>query len=156
MGATFQHTFSSSLCLYKRFVDDVLVVLSERVKTEQLLLALNTFCTDIICTNDGSESDTCVVFLDLDINIQGCSLVYSTHRKELATYNYTPYDSNHSVHTLLGIVATEAIRILRTNSHEDTFRFQRDIFVGKLKLRGFDLVQVRRIWRSTHGSQNTS
>ena len=62
MDATFQHTFSSSLCLYKRFVDDVLVVLSERIKTDKLLEVLNSFSSDIVYTNDGTESDTCVVF----------------------------------------------------------------------------------------------
>ena len=145
MDAAFKHTFSCSLSLYKRFVDDVLVVLTSRFNTDQLLDALNSFDGSIICTNDGSEGDKAVTFLDLELDITSDTLSYSTHRKPMATYNYTPYDSNHSQSTLLGIVATEAIRLLRTNCSRASFEFQRDFFMGKLKLRGFNLDEVRRL-----------
>ena len=145
MDAAFKHTFSCSLSLYKRFVDDVLVVLTSRFNTDQLSDALNSFDGSIICTNDGSEGDKAVTFLDLELNITSDTLSYSTHRKPMATYNYTPYDSNHSQSTLLGIVATEAIRLLRTNCSRASFEFQRDFFMGKLKLRGFNLDEVRRL-----------
>ena len=98
-----------------------------------------------MCTNDGTEGNKAVTFLDLDICILGNKLAFSTHRKPLASYAYTPFDSNHSSATLLGIVATEAVRLLRTNNSQHTFDKQRCFFIGKLKLRGFDIKQVRRI-----------
>ena len=82
--------------------------------------------------------------MDLEINITD-GLDYSTHRKELAQYAYTPYDSCHSASTLNGIVCTELVRLLRTNLHENTFNHQVNFFFGKLLLRGYDIVKCRQL-----------
>ena len=128
LDRTFAHTFSVSVRLYKRFVDDILVVLDRGVETADLLDCLNSFHPNIVCTNDGTEGNKAVTFLDLDICILGNKLAFSTHRKPLASYAYTPFDSNHSSATLLGIVATEAVRLLRTNNSQHTFDKQRCFF----------------------------
>ena len=145
MDQTFKHTFSVQLHLYKRFVDDVLVVMGENCNTQDMLNSLNAFDDLIVCTNDGTESGTKVTFLDLDIDFSMGALSYSTHRKPLATYGYTPADSCHSKQTLMGIVSTEAIRLLRTNSSMSSFTYHCAFFASKLKLRGYDLLEVRRI-----------
>ena len=86
--------------IQERFVDDILVVVDIEVDTDSMLVALNSFSNSIICTNDGAAGGKRVVFLDLNINISENLLDYSTHRKPLATYGYTPYDSNHAASTL--------------------------------------------------------
>ena len=145
-GQVFPAHVPSFVPLYKRFVDDVLVITRSKVHTPDMLQALNSFDPLINCTQDGLEADDRVSFLDLDIDYSGGKLVYSTFRKPLATYNYTPADSCHPGATLLGIVATESVRLLRTNSTCEKFNFQRNFFASKLKLRGYNLKDVRKIF----------
>ena len=75
MDRSFQHTFQVSLLLYKRFVDDVLVITRPKVHTPDMLQSLNSFDPLINCTQDGLEADDRVSFLDLDIDYSGGKLV---------------------------------------------------------------------------------
>ena len=63
----------------------------------------------------------------------------------MASYSYTPYDSCHAYSTLLGIVATETVRLLRTNLLQADFDAQIAFFIGKLKLRGYDVKMIRTV-----------
>ena len=124
MDSAFRYTFRYSCQFLKRFIDDVLVVIDTSISTHSMLEELNSFSEDINRTNHETDSNTQVTFLDLNIDISSNELHFSPHRKKLATYGYTPYDSCHSRSTLHGIVATECVRLLRTNSHETSFTTQ--------------------------------
>ena len=76
------------------------------------------------------------------MKITNGQLVYTTHRKPLCAYAYTPFDSNHALQTRLGIIATELVRLLRTNSSESAFNAQTAFFKSKLKSRGYDINHV--------------
>ena len=141
----YAYTFAATMVLYRRFVGDILIMMNDSSSTHSMLEVLNSFHPNIVVTNDGEEDDKHVTFLDLDISIADDCLTYSTHRKALASYSYTPFDSNHASSTLLGIVATETVRLLRTNCCKTSFEAQCCFFSGKLKLRGFDITVVRRI-----------
>ena len=143
LDKAFTYAFGASVLVYRRFVDDILVLLDSRIDTSDLLAVLNAFHANIAVTNE-DEDDKSVTFLDLCISIFG-SLSYSTHRKALAAYAYTPFDSCHAYSTLLGIVATEAVRLLRTNLYQVDYEAQLCFFMGKLKLRGYDIVMVRKV-----------
>ena len=109
-------------------------------------MALRAVCWPCVlrknCIRRHRKLKNCII-LDLNIDISENRCEYTTHRKELATYNYTPFDSNTSAVTLLGIIATEALRLLRTNSTERAFNYQVDFFVGKLQL---NLFKVHATW----------
>ena len=141
----FQAAFNRHLFCYKRFVDDIIVVHDDGVNIDEMLEKLNAFDVRICVTHEENENVFDTHFLDLQINIASGNLVVSTYRKPRCSYNYTPADSNHAPKTLLGIVATEAVRLLRTNTSENTYRFQRLFFLGRLRDRGFDVMQCARI-----------
>jgi hypothetical protein len=154
LDKAFTYTFHASMLVYKRFVDDILVLLDKRILMAEMLAVLNGFHANIAVTNE-DEDDKSVAFLDLDISIFGGTLDYSTHRKELAAYAYTPFDSCHAHSTLLGIVATETVRLLRTNLLQRNFNAQIWFFISKLKMRGYDVTLVRNIikryaWADKH------
>ena len=69
-------------------------------------------------THDDAEPGNKTTFLDLSLCISG-GLTFSTYRKPLATYCYTPWDSCHAPQVKLSIVSCEAVRMLRTNSKEE-------------------------------------
>ena len=140
-------SFSRDIRLYKRYIDDLLIIASE-VALGVLMQFLNQFDDHIKIThdtNDASNARSCS-FLDLFIRIEnGNSITYSTYRKPQCTYSYLPETSCHSRATKHGIIHTECIRMLRTNCAEDSFREQVNFFVGKLRDRGYDPIDIRRI-----------
>ena len=86
-----------------------------------------------------------ISFLDLLLHIVEGELVYSTYRKPLNTYNYTPANSNHPNAVFDGIVMKELCRLHRTNSTHDSFLGQLQFFQARLKDRGYNLPRVRHI-----------
>ena len=130
---------------YKRFVDDVLIHV-DRSQSELLLALFNSFDDCIIVTCDDEPGATNVHFLDLDLDIAHNALSYKTYRKPQCSYSYTPFNSNHSRSTLIGIVHTELHRIYRTCSTEQAFVHQCQFFIGKLKLRGYPVEITKNIF----------
>ena len=60
-------------------------------------------------------------------------------------YDYVPGNSSHPAHTKQALVKTELVRLLKTNSFEAAFEYNRDFFIGKLKRRGHEVLKARRI-----------
>ena len=106
---------------------------------------LNNF--GIVVTHDDFENQLDTHFLDLRliVNDNTNSIGISTYRKPTCSYNYVPFSSCHSMTVKMGIVATECVRMLVTNCDAASFETQIHFFMGKLKLRGYDLRAVRRI-----------
>lgn len=57
-------TLRQNVSLYKRYIDDILVVY-DTVSVDSLLRVLSSFGQGIVCTHDESEMQMCVSFLDL-------------------------------------------------------------------------------------------
>ena len=63
--------------------------------------------------------------------------------------------------TKLGIVRSEAIRLIRTNDNVENFRRELDFFISKLKLRGYPVQRCRQVlkefsWTSEWGPKLNS
>ena len=91
-----QASLRSSLWLYKRFVDDVLVVHTQHVTAADILQGFNEWNVAITVTHDSSEKPEQTTFLDLKLVVRDMQIVYETHRKPLNTYMYLPSNSCHS------------------------------------------------------------
>ena len=70
---------------------------------------------------------------------------YRTYRKPPNTYNNVPFDSCHSRATKLGIIATEFVRLLRTNRHENDFEVAQLFSTGRFIERGYPHSELRRL-----------
>jgi len=84
-----------------------------------------------------------VHFLDLGISKRE-HIVYETYRKPQCLYMYTPWDSCHSFSVKAGIVATEVIRLLRTNLYESSFKKHIQILISKFRNRGYPMEVVKK------------
>jgi len=129
-------TLHVDLLLWKRFIDDVLVVCMHTSR-RQLLSLLNSWCPGIIVTNDEGDNNLVTNFLDLRISIAGSQFVYETFRIPLNAYAYLPFSSNHSYKTKSGIVSTEAFRLLVTNRYQNSYDAQVRFCTRKLCDRGY-------------------
>ena len=106
---------------------------------------MNSFHPSIVCTHDVSDGGKSASFLDLALNLDGNHLHYSTYRKPINVYNYTPYDSCHARNIFRAIIATELFRLLRTNNSEASFDYQVAFFFGKLVNKGYAVHEMRRL-----------
>ena len=104
-------------------------------------------------------------FLDVAYELSNTGVHYHTYRKPQNCYLYTPYNSNHSTATLLGIVSTECVRLLRSSQTAAAYEAQRTFFKTKLLGRGFPLDAITDIFseypfdskqKFVHGKSNDS
>ena len=139
-------SFRSDIDLYKRYIDDVLIVGRFSCLTT-LLVAFNWFDSRIRITHDAGESrdGNYTSFLDISINLRNDTIEYATSRKPMCMYAYLSSSSCHSRATKLGIVHTEIIRLMRTNMFEADFNREKSFFLCKLNDRGYDFKSVREI-----------
>ena len=106
---------------------------------EALSDVLNTFDESLTVTIDGDETLSRAHFLDLDLQVVGNHVEYSTYRKPLCLYMYTPFNSCHPKHIFSGIIATELFRLLTTNSKQKQYEHHKSILFQKLRLRGYSV-----------------
>lgn len=135
---------SSSLWLYKRFIDDVLVI-GQGSSLSKLLGLFNQWCPGVKITND-DEAGKFTSFLDLLFVNNDGHFNYSTFRKPMNKYAYLPYSSNHALGTKLGIVSTECVRLLITNETDVQYARQQEFFLARLVDRGYPEYQVRKVF----------
>ena len=129
--------------LYKRFVDDAIIVYCG-VELDYIMCLFNSFDSSIIVTHDNSEKDDKTTFLDLSIT-GGTEFSWQTHRKAANTYAYLPFDSCHPQATKLGIVHTEHIRLMVTCKHQCDYEAQVSFFLSKLHDRGYPFALTRAV-----------
>ena len=124
--------------LYKRYIDDILLVTHTPV-LDAVMLVLNSFDPRIKVTHDDSESVSGTSSLDIYISISSKStLSYSTYRKPLCMCDYLPFASCHDRNSKTGIFKGGLIRLLRTNLHEDDFFREACFTFQKLIDRGYE------------------
>eukprot|EP00929_Paragymnodinium_shiwhaense_P092508 TRINITY_DN52439_c0_g1_i1.p1 TRINITY_DN52439_c0_g1~~TRINITY_DN52439_c0_g1_i1.p1 ORF type:complete len:317 (+),score=-6.93 TRINITY_DN52439_c0_g1_i1:50-952(+) len=122
---------------YQRYIDDILVAHKSALSTEAMLRCLNRWDTDIVVTHESEEDNRFTHFLDLNICIRTDTLKLPTYRKPLCAYSFTSFSSDHPSHVFKGVVATELVRLLRTNTFEHDFTAQQFLFFAKLRDRGY-------------------
>ena len=140
-------SLGSDIKLLRRYLDDMLII-AVNTSVDTLLRILNSFDEDLLITFDvkshgieGKSSFVLALFMDIRSNY----VYYRTYRKPLNTYNYVPFDSCHSRATKLGIIATEFVRLLRTNRHESDFEVAQLFSTGRFIERGYPHSELRRL-----------
>ena len=91
MDEFMQQSLRGQIYAYKRFIDDILIVHSDQVEVAVSVQLLNEFELGIKVTHE-VEHPLHVSFLDISIDIRDNRLKYTTYRKPMNTYAYTPAD----------------------------------------------------------------
>lgn len=140
---------SGHVLLYRRFVDDLFVVL-RGMSPNEFAAAFNTLHPNIHVTGAGG---TAVDFLDLHV-FQGPRWAkhrrfdLRTHQKRLNAYLYLPFASYHSVASKKGFIKGELQRYVRTCSSVTDFSMVRNLFFQRLRSRGYPASLLRRCFAS--------
>ena len=138
-----QMIFRDNLLLYRRFVDDVLII-ARNFDLERFMFEANAWNSSICITHDDTEQGHTTNFLDLTLEIKDSYVKYSTYRKPMNTYQYTPFNSSCAKHVKQGILESEFRRMLRTNLFQSDYDRQVLFFSEKLRDRAFPAELVSR------------
>lgn len=136
--------FSSSVLFYRRYLDDIFAILSDR--PQQFIDALSRRHPSIKLETTMSSSS--VNFLDLHIFkgprfAQTGILDTSVHQKQLNSYLYLPYSSFHPPHSKGGLIVTELMRYVRNCSSFSDYIDIKHTFYFRLRARGYPINFLR-------------
>ena len=127
--------------VWKRFIDDIFSIWNiNKAQVTQFIEQANSHHPTIKFTAEISDTDT--TFLDTSIYkgerfANESILDIKTHFKATETFQYTHFSSCHPPGVKKGFIKGEALRLLRTNSSETTFKTAVSNFKTHLKERGF-------------------
>ena len=126
---------------WKRFIDDIFSLWDSDKKEINLFIEqANKFHPTIKFTAEISENETS--FLDTIIfkgeRFRNESILdIRTHYKPTETFQCTHFTSSHPLGVKRGFIKGEALRLLRTNSSETTFKESISKFKSRLIARGY-------------------
>lgn len=133
-------TFKSSIYLYKRFIDDILMVIASTCNIDEIQNSLYIELLDIKLKWT-QPSDT-VIFLDLELHKvvlsrDLCQFSFNTYQKPRNAYLYIPFISDHPRANLRAFIKAELIRYNRTNTDLEDILNIRKLFWLRLRCRGY-------------------
>jgi hypothetical protein len=133
--------YKDSIILYRRLLDDILVILKQGPQAETFITALCNMNAKSIRL-DVTRSETAVNFLDLRIYkgvrfYQKGILDLSVHEKLLNAHLYIPFSSCHTPAMKGGFIITELMRYVRNSSDLQSFQKIRLDFYDRLRQRGY-------------------
>ena len=161
--------FSPFIKLYKRFIDDLLIIWTgtpERLC--ELRKALEEADVNISLDWSGYSSKedavdpmivdavdhTQVNYLDLDMSLKadivtgnGFKIIFSPFRKPGNAYAYIPFNSFHARHTFRGWILAELLRLLTHSSSPETWREEGLNFYYLLCSRGYPRQFLRAVFK---------
>ena len=131
---------SGNLKLYRRYIDDVLLIIQSQ--NDKIILELQAELNNIhpkIRLTWTNQSQTCN-FLDLTLWITPKNHIQSNvFQKPLNIYAYLPYHSYHTESQKKGFIKAEALRYARTCSRKQDFNNIMELFKVRLQRRGYPL-----------------
>ena len=131
---------------YSRYIDDGIAVAQKRSSKRDVSKTLNSWHDMIVVPDKDIDLSENVHFLDLRLQLNDARQVYcETFRKDLGIYDYIPPESSHAPGVFRGIVMGELVRLLTTNSNEQSYAKQVLFFMTNLRSRGYDMRLVSRI-----------
>jgi len=138
--------FPQGGCLYyRRFVDDGGFILRADL-AHRLPEHLNSWHSnirfDITAQGDAAPYLDLSLYLEYDPVTNTKQLRFSTYRKPMNKYCYLPRSSCVPPHIFDGIVATETMRMLKTNDNPLDFLRNLNFFFDRLVDRGYDRQEV--------------
>ena len=132
--------------LWKRYIDDVFSLWdTNREEINNFIEHANNYQPTIKFTADISDKE--IVFLDTCIykgaRFEKESILDTrTYFKPTETFQYTHFKSCHPPGVKKGFVKGEGLRLLRTNSSEETFVENIRIFKLRLRARGYPNILI--------------
>ena len=132
---------STKPLLWKRYIDDVFSLWdTNREEINNFIEHANNYHPTIKFTADISDKE--IIFLDTCIykgaRFEKESILDTrTHFKPTETFQYTHFKSCHPPGVKKGFVKGEGLRLLRTNSSEETFVENIRLFKLRLRARGY-------------------
>ena len=139
----FQHlpTQGHGIKLYRRFVDDLLLIMNRHLasRVKQLVdnYLPNVIIDDMRCGTDS------VSYLDLSLGIDGRKLTWQLYNKPLAKYLYVPANSAHPRRIFQGIVEGLVHRCLRKCKHQRDALKYISLYVRRCQDRGYNPELIR-------------
>lgn len=136
----FLNTQKHQPILLRRYIDDIFMIWSNEHNLTEFMNNLNTFHPNLKFTNH--QSNTSTDFLDLTIykgyrfsnnNI----LDIKTFQKPQNLYQYLHYNSHHVKSIHKGLIIGECIRYIRSNTCEEQYHIQIQLFKNRLLKRGY-------------------
>ena len=130
----FENTFAHSFVLYKRYIDDVFVIV-EAATRKEALEKLSVIKADGL-TLTWSVDEKTINFLDLQVTQEaGKYFSFMPYRKPLNSYERLPWTSYHPVHVKRAAFCGEISRMARLCSNYDKFynevSYVRDIYLKR-------------------------
>ena len=145
----YKYKKSNLLILYKRFIDDILIIVQTYNNTHlsNLQNNLNSLHPKIKLTWTDKVSH--VNFLDLTIWNSHKNHIYTTvYQKPLNMYSYLPYHSYHTPSQKTGFIKGEALRYSRICSRKVDFSNMIQLFTIRLQRRGYPLKIIQNALKS--------
>jgi hypothetical protein len=136
-----KHKDSGTLLLYKRFIDDVLIITKDS-NIAELQGELNSLNPSIKLTWTPPAKHC--NFLDIIVTFKNNKLCTSVYQKQLNTYAYLPFHSYHTTSQKKGFIKGEAIRYARICTSEADFKLMIRLFTLRLQRRGYPLTFINR------------
>jgi hypothetical protein len=131
--AHFENSFAKEFLLYKRYIDDVFVLV-KAVSKKAALEQLSKVKADGLTLTWSVEEKTCN-FLDLSITLEAGYLSFKPYRKPLNSYERLPFTSAHPVHVKRAAFLGEVSRVARLCSKYSTYYNEiahvRDIYLKR-------------------------
>lgn len=132
--------YSQNILLYKRFIDDIfLIILNNPTTIQNLQNDLNNLRPFIKLT--WTPSSLKQDFLDITIinDLKNSKFQTNIFQKPLNKYSYIPFKSYHTINMKSGFIKGEAIRYVRLCSRNRDFNRMIALFTIRLQRRGYPL-----------------
>ena len=133
-------TATNFVLLYKRFLDDIFVVIDSHNKNliSEFQNELNSLHPKIKLL--WTPKSTRCNFLDINIWITPKNYIHTNvYQKPLNMYSYLPFKSFHTPSQKTGFIKAEALRYSRICSRKSDFRKMIHLFTIRLQRRGYPL-----------------
>jgi hypothetical protein len=129
----FENTFAERFPLYKRYIDDVFVII-EAPTRKDALAQLDVIQADNL-TLTWSLDEKTINFLDLSITQEAGYLSFKPYRKPMNSYERLPFTSYHPLHVKRAAFCGEVSRMARLCSNKNVYynevTYVRDIYLKR-------------------------
>jgi hypothetical protein len=136
--------YSNSILLYKRFIDDVILIIkNDTTQIQKFKTDMNNIHPNIklIWTPISLKVDFLDITIMLDLNTS--KIRTHTFQKPLNKYSYLPFKSYHTLSMKTGFIKGEAIRYARTCSRKKDYNKMINLFTIRLQRRGYPLPLIK-------------
>jgi len=112
--------FLKYILVWKRYIDDIFVIWNGPTSLlEEFKKFYNNLHKNIKINWNQNKSE--INFLDLVVCFDKTSFYCKTYQKSMNNFLYIPASSFHPISCKIGMIKSEIIRYLRTNSREEDF-----------------------------------